>query len=349
MITLNSFNNDLEAKTWDEFVASHPKGTPFHLSNWIRTLYQTYPFKPLAYKFINNRNRITGIFPYFMVRALSNRIRFISLPFSDYGGPLCQDENVETGLLKQIINGIQRRGKNLEIRGHLLKDSGLICHNYYKRHILFLSNNPEEVKKSIDKKTIQYSIRKAEKAGVLIKEENTLWCMQEFYRLHLLTRKKHGIPSPPFKFFKNLFDNLVSKKIAFILLALYDSKVIAAGIFFKFKEIVYYKYNASDPQYLSHQTPNHLLTWYAIERACLDGYQYFDFGRTSPDNEGLMRYKEMWGAKPIDLPYYYYPQIIGAASKEESDQPYKIITNIWRSLPCRFVEKVGPLIYRYFV
>ncbi len=300
MLTKISFDNDPEIKKWDEFVASRPDGTPFHLSNWIRTIQQTYPFELHAYQFTNRKNKITAIFPYFTVKDISNRIRSISLPFSDYGGPLFQDEIHENELLKHIIFNIKTKRRNIEIRGSVSTHSDVVCHNYYKRHILSLSSNPTDVKNSIDKKTIQYSIRKAERAGIKIKEENTLAGMREFYRLHQLTRKKHGVPCPPFKFFKNLFDKMVSKGIAFLLLATHDSKIIAGGFFLKFKESIYYKYNASDPQRLSSLTPNHLLAWTAIEKGCLNEYQYFDFGRTSPDNQGLMRYKEMWSEKPIN-------------------------------------------------
>jgi hypothetical protein len=93
--------------------------------------------------------------------------------------------------------------------------------------------------------------------------------------------------------------------------------------------------------------PNHLLTWVCIQRACKAGYRYFDFGRTSPDNTGLMRYKEMCGAQPIDLPYYYYPQVMGATSKEGNGLSYKVMTSVWRSLPDSVVEFIEPKIYKH--
>ena len=118
-------------------------------------------------------------------------------------------------------------------------------------------------------------------------------------------------------------------------------------MFFKHKDTVVYKYSASNPNYLSKVTPNHLLTWTAIEGACLEGYRYFDFGRTSPDNSGLMRYKEMWGVQTDNLPYYYYPEVKGATSKKEKQFSYRIMTGIWRYLPDPIVEFIGPKIFRH--
>lgn len=347
MITKCFLNDESEAEQWDAFVESHPEGSPYHLSCWLRTIQKTYSFKPLMYVLKNGNGKISGIFPCFFIRSLFTGSRVVSLPFSDQCGPLFNDHHQEKDALAEIVEEHGNQVSYIEIRSPLSEESGFACHNYYKRHILQLSPDPSEVRKGINKRTIQYSIRKAKKVGVEIKEENNQFGIEEFYRLNMLTRKKHGVPSQPMKFFRNLFEYMVSKGYAFILLAFYDSKVIAASLFFKFKETLHYKYNASDPQYLSGAKPNHLLTWHAIEQGCLGGHRFLDFGRTSPDNKGLTRYKEMWGARPVDAPYYYYPRITGASATEESGKLYKTMTSIWRKLPEPILERIGPMIYKH--
>jgi len=341
-----SIFNDSEMENWDEFIMSHPKGTPFHLSCWMRTIFEAYSFEPHFFVLENENNDICGILPYFLIKGIFNGKRAVCLPFSDFCGPLLKGNCQENYLLRKIIQEDTDQVKHLEIRSPISNEAGFVTLNYYKHHILNIEKDPSEIEKNIDKKTVKYSIRKARRERIKIKEENSIWGMEEFYRLHLLTRRKHGIPAPPFKFFKLMFDNIVAKDLAFILLAEYGSKVIASGIFFKFKKYIYFKYNASDPQYLTHKTPNHLLTWYAIEQACINGYQFFDFGRTSPENKGLMRYKEMWGAKRIDLPYCYYPNVNTLALKEKS-LLFNVFTRIWHLLPDVFIKKVGPKIYKY--
>ncbi len=313
----------------------------------MHIIQETYAFKPLMYAYKDGSGNISGVFPCFLIKSLVTGSRIVSLPFSDHCGPLFKDKRQEKEVLSEVVKKHGLQVKYIEIRSPVAHDSGLICHNYYKHHILNLDSNASEVSKKLNKKTIQYSIRKARRAGVEIREENTLRGIGEFYRLHMLTRKKHSVPCPPEKLFQKIFDHMVSSGRAFILLAIYDSKTVAASLFFRFKKTVYYKYNASDPEYLSKTTPNHLLTWQAIEQACHEGYRFFDFGRTSPDNVGLMRYKEMWDAKPVDLPYYYYPQIKGVSSIEESGLLYRILTGIWRSLPDPIMQKIGPMIYRH--
>jgi lipid II:glycine glycyltransferase (peptidoglycan interpeptide bridge formation enzyme) len=344
MVTQFSLYNESEMKQWDKFVESHPNGSPYHLSCWLQTIYKTYSFKPLLYVFKTENNTISAVFPCFLIKNSMMRARIVSLPFSDYCGPLCTGEGREIELISQIMES--NKDKNIEIRCSVADGCGLTCHNYYKRHILELVSDPEELKTKIDKRTIQYSIRKAKKNGVEVRPENNERGLEEFYRLNMVTRKKHGVPSQPRRFFANLLEHMVAAGHAEILISYYDSKAVASSVFFKFKDTVHYKYNATDPAYVSKVTPNHLLTWHAIEKACLDGYRFLDFGRTSPENEGLMRYKAMWGGEPSDLPYFYHPAPKGAASQKESGLSYRIMTSTWRRLPDSLIELLGPMIYK---
>jgi serine/alanine adding enzyme len=347
MLEKYSLFNASEMNQWDDFVKSHPKGSPFHLTGWAKTICETYAFEPLLYVCKDGDGRISGVFPLFLIKSLFTGTRIVSLPFSDYGGPLFTNEEKKNDFLERIIEERKNRIRYFEIRGVLSSNCGFVEHSYYKRHVLQLFPDPPKVLKKVDKRTIQYSIRKAQRSGVEVREENNQQGMEEFQRLNKLTRMKHGVPSQPSKFFKSLLENMVQRGDATILVALYGSKVVAAGLFLKCNETFYYKYNASDPGYLSKVTPNHLLTWRAIEMACLQGYHFFDFGRTSPDNEGLMRYKEMWGAQPMDLGYYYFPKVRGAASTEEKGLPYRMLTKVWRSLPEAIIDVIGPKIYKH--
>lgn len=340
-----SLDDKSAIEIWDNFIKSHPNGTPYHLSCWLRAIYETYSFKPNLYTIQNYNNELVGVLPCFASNGLFGKHKITSLPFSDNCGPLTQNYIQEGKLIQHLIDENQNKIKFLEIRSDLRNGISLHRYNYYKHHILTLNKNPDDLKLNIDKKTIQYSIRKSKKAGVKIVEENSYFGMEQFHRLHELTRKKHGVPCPPFLFFKKLFENIISQGYGFILLAKYDKQVIAAGIFLKLNDSIYYKYNASNPQFLKSKAPNHLLTWQAIKEACLNGYKIFDFGRTSPENSGLMRYKEMWGAKRLDLPYYYYPQNDSFAPTESSIL-YRIFRNFWRKTPSIIVNKIGPKIYK---
>ncbi len=331
---------------WDRQVAAHRTATPFHSSGWISCLEAVYGFRARLYVLNHAAAGTASLLPLMTVKRPLMPPRLVSLPFSDYGGPLARENGETSRLLSLVLGTLPPRERRIEIRGEVPAECGFSRHCDYKRHVLDLRCGRAELLNKIDRHTVLYSIRKAERTGVSVTEENTMAGVSEFYRLNLMTRAKHGVPSQPLAFFQHIFEQMPPGVVS-ILLARHHGLPIAAGFFLRFKQAVYYKYNASDPACLVSKTPNHLLTWSAIRKACEDGFQEFDFGRSSLENTGLCRYKEMWGARGFDLPYSYYPAARQTGSVGESGWAYRIFTTVWRRLPPRLQNAVGPRLYRY--
>jgi CelD/BcsL family acetyltransferase involved in cellulose biosynthesis len=348
MITFEKIDSfdDRRLDLWDSYVDAHPQGTPFHGMGWLKAIGRTYDFKPF-FCIWRNQEAILGVFPFFEVKGVFSEKRLISLPFSDYGGALFSDDGGLKRDLRKDIEEIKKSAKMIEVRGAGCDEPCFLKFNYYKSHVLTLEYTIEDLKKIIDKRTIQYSIRKAEKVGVEVRENNDQDGIDQFYHLNVLTRKKHGVPCQPKKFFENLLNYVVKAGRGFLVLAYYQKKPVGGGLFLTHGKTIHYKYNASDPDITGKVTPNHALTWHAISKGCKEGFQSLNFGRTAPDNTGLMRYKSMWGSVESDLPYYYYPAIKGAATEKENTISYKILTKVWRNLPYCAVESLSNKIYNY--
>jgi serine/alanine adding enzyme len=347
MLTTFSLDNQQQMEQWDHYVKTHPGGSPFHMSAWIRVIHETYSLQPLLYVLQDTTGSISGIAPFIITKSPFLRTRLISLPFSDYGGPLCSDSTRLATFLDSILKKHEKQTQYFEIRSNLDSTEGLYPHGHYKRHVLHLSSEPQGTLKKIEKRTIQYSIRKAQREGVTVTDESNHRGVEEFFRLNKLTRRKHGLPYQPMIFFDKLFEHIISKGDGRIMLAASDLTVIAGALFLMFNDCIYYKYNASDPDYLTKKTPNHLLTWQAIEQGCLEGYRFFDFGRTSIHNEGLLRYKEMWGADSMDLTYFFFPDVKLAKTQEDDSSFYRLASKVWCSLPDAAADWLSPRIYRY--
>lgn len=348
MLTNLSGGDAEDLRRWDDFVASHPQGTPFHLTSWIMTIAGTYGFQPQLSVLLDERGSLRAIAPFIPQGGLLGRRRLVCLPFTDFCCPLGAEESDRLEIIEAVRRDAAEHARPIEIRGPLLPAMGFAEVNYYRYHVLHLDRDPDEVLKNVDKRTIAYNIRRAQKAGVEIIVDNTMRGCEEYCRLNVLTRKKHGIPSQPKEFFRALSRNLVGRGWASILLAVHESRVVAGGILFKLGDKVFYKYSASDPSVLAKFSPNHLLAWTAIRNACLDGFREFNFGRTAPDNEGLMRYKKMWGGDVRELPYSYYPGSTGASARREHGKLMGTLKSVWRLLPEPLASRIGPMIIKHF-
>ena len=156
-------------------------------------------------------------------------------------------------------------------------------------HVLKIDKAEKEIFKSFSENT-KRNIKKAQKEKVIIKLRNDEEGIRVFYKMQCETRKKHGLPPQPYKFFLNLLKLIVFQGMCDILLAKHNGKFIAGAVYLKIGKKILYKFGASFSKY-HHLRANHFIMWEAIRRHRLEGYENFDFGRTEFENEGLRRFK----------------------------------------------------------
>ena len=81
----------------------------------------------------------------------------------------------------------------------------------------------------------------------------------------------------------------------FVVLAREGSKAVAGAVFLLSGSTATYKFAASDPE-LETTPGKNLVLWEAIRHLTGYGCDLLDFGRTSPDNEGLRQLPSCPGA-----------------------------------------------------
>jgi len=337
-------------KRWDEFVESHPEGTVFHLSAWARVLQKTYGYTPYYFILENSDKEIKAGCPFFLIKSWFTGTRLVCLPFTDVCFPLASsDEDIESLFSTVMEKAKGEKADYVEVRSPypnaFLASLQFENRSYYKLFRLDLHQGTNSLWKGLQR-SVRYRTRQAEKANLEIENSETEKGMRVFYHLNLATRKKHGVPPQPYNFFENIWQELILNRLAFVWLAKYQSIPIAGGVFFVYKDTIYDKFSASDSSYLRYH-PNHLLLWHAIQYGCQNGFKHFDFGRTSPDNPGLVSFKRHWGTEGIDLPYYYWPTVKGASSTEHRSLKYRMITSVLRRTPTTISRLSGELLYKH--
>jgi lipid II:glycine glycyltransferase (peptidoglycan interpeptide bridge formation enzyme) len=187
------------------------------------------------------------------------------------------------------------------------------------------------------------NVRKAESAGLAVDFDQSLEGMRAFYRLHVLTRRRQGVPVQPWRFFRLLWGRLIAADLGYVALAREGRDCVAAAVFLDWNGTLVYKYGASDPARLGAR-PNHLLFWTAIRRACEQGCRAFDWGRTDLDNLGLRDFKRGWGAEETALTY----STIGSpATPSGRGVIGATMGAVIRHTPAWVGRVLGELLYRY--
>lgn len=338
---------------WDEFVESHSKGTVFHLSNWARVIQRSYGYVPYYFIIEDSDKKISAGCPFFLIKSWLTGNRLVCLPFTDYCNPLVDSGESLESLLSMVKDYIGNRAV-IQVRTVMTTNSekdvfrmrGFSEWSYHKTFFINLSDDLEVIRKRFDRKAVRQAITRSMRRGVYVERASTEKDLEGLHKLIVATRKKLGSIPQPYRFFQNLWGVMLTNNLGFLLLAKYNGVPIAGAVFLTYKGTIFPKYNGSDKRFLKFQ-PNNLLYWSAIEWGVKNGYKRFDFGRTSPDNLGLIAFKRRWGSEEVDLPYYYWPVVKGVTSTEEKSLKYRMVSGVLRRTPAIFSRAAGQLLYKH--
>ena len=275
--------------------------------------------------------------------------RIISYPFSDYCDPLVSNESE----LRAVLEALEESRIDLGAQFFELRcfksgnpsDNSAAQPEYYN-HCLSLDGGPDAIFRSFHKSSIQRAVKKAQRLDLEIIAGEDHSHLEAFYRLHIMTRKKQGVPVQPFRFFENLMNAFTPGNMLTLLLARHQGRFIAGIIMMWFKDTAYFQFGASNDEF-AHLRANQWLMWKAIQQAQERGYKRFDFGRTSPTNKGLMRYKSQWGTEDLPLNYLRLPIDRKCWVLKEASKGHLMIKKLISLMPVKAIRIGGELLYKH--
>jgi hypothetical protein len=298
---INPFSSTGE---WEHIVKQFPESHLFHGAGWARVLESTYGHKPFYLAVFDNRGPITAIPVMEVASAITSR-RGVSVPFSDFCRPLHLGTSHDEAAIETLIGvGFDRGWKSLRLGG---PSAGSISQpdlfSYYS-HEIDLQGTEEELFENCAS-SVRRAIRKAKDEGITVERTRSRQSLAEFYGLHCRTRRRHGLPPQPWKFFESIHREIVAPGNGLLFAAKKEGQTIAATLFLSWQDKVLYKFAASD---LASQSlrPNNLIVWEAIRFFASAGFQTFHFGRTDLTAHGLRRFKLGWGSKEQPMRYCSY-------------------------------------------
>jgi hypothetical protein len=336
--------NPLEDPGWDGWIPSLAGSTIFHTSAWARVIYDTYGYAP---HYLLSEND-TGIFavPLMELKSPFSGKRGVSLPFSDYCDPLGDRKIPVRSVMKSITEYANTVGwKIFELRCREIVIEGDVPSQDYLNHVLEIRGTEGELLSRFRDST-RRNIRKANKNGVEVRIEYSLESIRQYYRLHLLTRKEHGLPPQPFRLFENLHRHLISKGAGFVAMGYHGGSPVSGAVYLHSGKKAVYKYGASDKNHF-HLRANNLVMWEAIRWYLQNEYSSLCFGRTEPENNGLIQFKAGWATEEKAIHYYTYDM-----KSKSFIMPKSYLSGfhnrIFRHMPIPMLRYSGEVLYRYF-
>jgi Acetyltransferase (GNAT) domain len=329
---------------WDSALEACPGASFFHGSGWARVLHDTYGFKPV-YLAAGGPGKLSSLLPVMEVDSWLTGRRGVSLPFTDACEPLCPDADSGRRLFQEaLLHAESRDWKYLECRGgrHLL--DGAPSSTSFFGHRLQLEGDEATLFSRFDS-SCQRAIRKAEKSGLTVEFSRDIEAVKIFYGLLCKTRRRHGLPPQPYRFFENIHRHVLAKGMGWTALARSGRVPVAGAMYFCFGETAHYKFGASDEKYQQFRG-NNLVMWEAIKRFAAERLSVLDFGRTSLGNEGLRTFKQGWGAKESTMDYIKYD----LASRRFVTAPDDAIgwhNRVFSMLPGTISRLVGRNLYKH--
>lgn len=332
---------------WAKLVSNTPS-TLFHSPRWMKVLQESYGFSFSACVLEDEGNPVAGI-PWCDVNDLFGSRR-ITLPFSDFCDVLSSNP-CQTRILVEHLMG-SAKSWTLRSLARNLPDTEMPVHGstLYKWHGIDLTPSTDTLWKQLSK-SVRRGVRKANQQGVTVCKAESKDQLREWFGIHLRLRKtKFGLLVQPYSFFESLWDHFVETGQGFVLLAMYQGKVIAGEMDLIWQNSLFSKFAASNPDYLAVK-PNTLLCWTGILEAKEMGCELYDFGRSDTGQDGLLAFKRAFGASEEDLySVTYHSKDHQSGDGQEARTLIQGLTQLLvnESVPDSVTEEAGELLYHLF-
>lgn len=230
----------------------------------------------------------------------------------------------------------------LRIRKEL--PEGLMPSETFFLHELALQPDPEKILKTFRNSTVR-NIRKAQREGVEVRVDSSIAGMKEFYRLNCMTRKEHGLPPQPYRFFELIHEHLIIRDCGFLILAGKLGTVMAGNLFLHVGDRAYYKFGASDRTFQDLRAAN-LVMWEGIQRCAKSGFRTLCFGKTETVHDGLRQFKNGWGTQESRIQYVKY-DLSKCEYVKHSSRVNGIHNGFFRAMPTPFSRAIGSVLYKH--
>jgi FemAB-related protein (PEP-CTERM system-associated) len=342
VVTISEVSQYPERIAWDQYVQNHPTASGYQLTGWRWIVEKSFGHRTVYLMARDQQDHVRGVLPLvFLSSRLFGRC-LVSMPFVNYGGVLTDSFEAQGALLNAAVDRAKAyRAGHIELRHERLLSLDWTSKQHKVSMRLDLPREPEVLWKRFPSK-LRSQIRRAEKESLTVRIAGDE-ILDNFYSVFTRNMRDLGTPVYGQQFFRAILEAF--PKEARICAVYVGRQPVAAGFLYGFRNTLEIPWASSDRRY-NRLSANMLLYSTALEYACRQGYQVFDFGRSTPGS-GTYRFKEQWGAHPLPL-YWYHWSADGCAVPNVSPENsrYGFAIKIWKRLPIALTRIIGPSIVR---
>jgi FemAB-related protein (PEP-CTERM system-associated) len=327
---------------WQAYASTAAGASVYHDITWKEIVEATFGHRTHYLQALDEQGRVAGLLPLVHLKSLLFGSFLVSMPYYNYGGIVADSPESRDILLREAIAiAIEQGARHIELR-HTEPLEGPVQTKTEKVSMrLQLPVDAAPLWAALGAK-LRSQIRRPQKEGMsarIGREEQ----LDAFYRVFSTNMRDLGTPVYPKRFFEAILARFPTNTW---LCSVYTGReAVASGLLIGFRDRLEIPWASSLRAYNLY-SPNMLLYWSALEFACQRGYREFDFGRSSRD-AGTYRFKEQWGAKPVQLYWHYWLRRQGPLPQlNPQNARYRLAINAWRQLPVAVTRLLGPLFVR---
>jgi len=327
---------------WIRFAAQIPDATLYHRRLWVELLRAAHGTNIQVATLAYGSEPVAGCLFARPARPFARRL--ISLPDSELCGPLAKDEESRDAFLGALVSHPRARA-GFEIHGAAGPPAPWETVDTFAQWTVEMGRPLEKLHQALDR-DVRRNMRHATEAGVTVEWGDSVQYLRRFYRLHLDTRRRLGVPPRPFRYFKLLHQIFSPTGALSVWIAHLRDSDLAGLVMLQDGDALYAKMNARSLD--CPNGANHLMFVSAMDEFA-GRVRRWDLGRVDVRNRGLQDFKKRLGAASTPLPYAYFPRAPRNISSEVLSGPAQILSHAWRRLPLWTTRVLGTVVYGFLV
>jgi len=305
------------SEVWDKLVYASDDAWLYHLYDWLQLTENIWDLESKSF-LVEHDGEIVGVFPL----QIHKKSRVLRSLFMGTGGAAVAN-TVDQAFRNKVMKGIYEhaeeiaheiRAPSIEIYLPPLAKSSLknrwginpLVRYFYEdisthTWMVNLTRNGDDIFVRLSKDARQ-SIKRALKAGYRVRELQSPYEIDEYYRVHCETYHRTGVNPHPEAYFQGIYEHVCKKGCAKIWKALEpNGSPVAFEIIGLFKEGAVYWAGCCETEHLDSGV-NYLLQYNSMLWAKSNGAKWFENGEAFPNIRGgklrgLTTFKEKFGGE----------------------------------------------------